>query len=211
MRLKQNKIPEVLITVVRGIYPRSEGSVRSYRNGYIKFSGLYPTIDELVQMYAVMDSKVLSDSVWVMNQEMYRHIALLKNGDRDHLVFKNRLFGCPIFIDDFLNEDTVLSPIIIGERQQMVGKVNFDRPIETGSVFIDNFGGMYIYRTDSYYHKNHLVGVSDGTMDSYLYDPSLPTANWIEKTLNISIEEGKNYFPSSKYVIDLIKDEGGVK
>lgn len=207
MRLKQSKTPKKLVTVVRGVVPKFDGAVSGYRDGHFTFAGMRPTVDELIQMYAAMDGKTLANSIWVMGQEMYRYIATLKDGDEKHLLFNNSLFGCPVCVDEVLDGDRVLKPILIGERHAMIEKVNYDRDIETGSVFINNLGDVYVYKTDSYYHSNHLVGLSDGTPNSYLQDLSLPTANWIEETLHIPIEEGKNYFPNSKYSIDLVKDE----
>ncbi|WEA58243.1 phage major capsid protein [Pediococcus pentosaceus] len=206
MRLKQSKTLKKPVTVVRGVVPKFDGTVSGYRDGCFTFSDMRPTIDELIQMYAAVDDETLANSVWVMGGEMYLYIATLKDGDGKYLLRSNGLFGRPVFVDEVLDGDEVLKPILIGERHAMIEKVNYDRDIEMGSVFINNLGDVYVYKTDSYYHSNHLVGLSDGTSNSYLQDLSLPTANWIEETLNILIEEGKNYFPNSKYSIDLVRD-----
>jgi hypothetical protein len=206
MKLKGHKQIKKPVTVVRGVVPKFDGAVSGYRDGHFTFAGVRPTIDELIQMYAAVDDETLANSVWVMGGEMYLYIATLKDGDGKYLLRSNGLFGRPVFVDEVLDGDEVLKPILIGERHTMIEKVNYDRDIEMGSVFINNLGDVYVYKTDSYYHSNHLVGLSDGTSNSYLQDLSLPTANWIEETLNILIEEGKNYFPDSKYVIELVKD-----
>lgn len=82
--------------------------------------------------------------------------------------------------------------------------------IEDGSLFKNKYETLFVYRFDRWDRKGYLInlsnGLSLGKYDLVNEEPLTPDFEWIEKVLDISIEEGKNYFPDSKYSIELVKD-----
>lgn len=83
-----------------------------------------------------------------------------------------------------------------------------DEYIEDGSLFKNKCEMLFVYRLDRWSRKGYLFNLSSGFGNRNLVneEPRTPDFEWIEKVLDISIEEGKNYFPDSKYVIELVKD-----
>lgn len=83
-----------------------------------------------------------------------------------------------------------------------------DEYIEDGSLFKNKYETLFVYRFDRWNRKGYLINLSNGLSKHDLVneEPLTPDFEWIEKVLDISIEEGKNYFPDSKYSIELVKD-----
>lgn len=83
-----------------------------------------------------------------------------------------------------------------------------DEYIEDGSLFKNEYETLFVYRFDRWNRKGYLINLSSGFGNRNLVneEPRTPDFEWIEKVLDISIEEGENYFPDSKYSIDLVKD-----
>lgn len=83
-----------------------------------------------------------------------------------------------------------------------------DEYIEDGSLFKNKYETLFIYKFDRWSGKGYLINLSNGLSkhDFVNEEPLTPDFEWIEKVLDISIEEGKNYFPDSKYSIELVKD-----
>lgn len=83
-----------------------------------------------------------------------------------------------------------------------------DEYIEDGSLFKNKYETLFVYRVDRWSMKGYLFNLSSGFGNRNLVneEPRTPDFEWIEKVLDISIEEGKNYFPDSKYSIELVKD-----
>ncbi|MDB1562964.1 hypothetical protein PGA94_09275 [Pediococcus pentosaceus] len=83
-----------------------------------------------------------------------------------------------------------------------------DKYIEDGSLFKNEYETLFVYRLDRWNRKGYLINLSKGLIKHDLVneEPHTPDFEWIEKVLDISIEEGKNYFPDSKYSIELVKD-----
>lgn len=83
-----------------------------------------------------------------------------------------------------------------------------DKYIEEGSLFKNKYETLFVYQFDRWSRKGYLINLSNGLgkHDFVNEEPLTPDFEWIERVLDISIEEGKNYFPDSKYVIELVKD-----
>lgn len=192
------------ITVVEGINFIPKELQNGCNPRYVYLSENNPSIDELVQMYARLTD--VRDAAWVVSEDVFQHLLDLKDSDRQFLLHNKRMFNCPVFVDRAL-EGTSCS-IAIGDRKKMIERVNADTNIEVGSLFIDDFGDIYVYKVDLFDHKGQLIDLSNKTrIKTITQDSSIPTSEWIENRLGSPLEEGKNYFPCSKYSIELVKNE----